>query len=100
MIDILRVALAVYALGGSLALLAVVVLSTVAALRAKRRHEKLLSFLRRAEDGTLYVQDPETGTLHRLDDQLVKSVVGERAELSPRQHRKVRRQVRHALGAR
>jgi hypothetical protein len=97
--NLIDVALAVYMLGGVMALAVAAVAMVAALLRARATRKKALSYLRRAKDGNVYVIDPQTGTLHRLDDQIVKRLLGDQPQATPRQQKKIRRQVRQALGA-
>lgn len=96
----IEIAMKAHAVLGILALAVVAVIRTVEKVRDRVRAQKALSYCRRAADGTIYVTDPQTKTVHRLDDLLVKRVVGETPTITPRQQKRVRRQVRQALGAR
>lgn len=89
----------IYVALGAAVILTLAAVTGVKSFNAARLQRKALSYLRRAEDGTLYVIDPESGALHRLDDQLVKRIVGEQKGVTGRQQKKIRLRVRQALGA-
>lgn len=97
MIDILEILYVTFAI---LTLLYVFLATWTKAQIARRDRARALAHLRKVEDGTIYVRDPQTHTLHRLDDLLVKHVAGDSPSVTPRQQKKIRRQVRQALGAR
>lgn len=81
----------------SLAALVIVALTKgISETRRRRRLRELARHMAKDASGTLYIRDPQTGALHRLDEQLIKRVAGRRANVSTRQRR---RAMRHA-GAR
>lgn len=73
--------------------------STARYIRERRTVSKALSYCRRDADGVLYVMDPQKGTWHRLDNILAERAAG-KSEATPRQRKKIRRQLREVLGAR
>lgn len=99
MIEIFEIAMTAYMGACAMALVALVSLMVLHRRDAERTRTEALSYVRVGRGGTRYAVDPQTGTLHRLDDLLVKYAIGERPDVTPRQHRKIRRRVRQALGA-
>jgi hypothetical protein len=90
----------IYGIGGLAALLIVGAMHARVMLRHRAALRKALSYCRRDADGNLYVMDPQKGTMHRLDDLMLKRALGPAPDRTPRQQKKVRRRVRQALGAR
>lgn len=71
----------------------------VARIRAQREHKKALSYLRKSEDGEVYIVDPQTQALHKLTDLIEKRIVPGGDHRSPRQRKKAQRRVKAALRA-
>jgi hypothetical protein len=88
---------------GAWFLIAVDVVGLIAAavlyVRKRLRRAKALSYCRRDAQGNIYVQDPQHGTWHRLDNLLVKRAIGEIPDVTPRHRKRVRRQLRQAMRA-
>lgn len=79
--------------------LAIAGVATYRAISARIHQDKCMSYVRRAEDGTLYAIDPQTKEMHKLEIGIDGHVrLAERfREVSPRQRKRIRQGIRRAI---
>lgn len=66
---------------------------------AKRRAtvRKAFSYCVRSATGEIYVTDPQTGTVHKLQDLIAQRIAPGKDARTPRQKKRARRQLRRVL---